>query len=108
MYKNKLTSILILADKAYNSKLFSEKSDNSKETWAISNTVIQKERQSANYPTYLIFGGRCISSKRDVPNEFIFLLVMLVLSLRRTSQILMKIFYKYMVISVVGLKHGCS
>ena len=53
-YKNKLTSILRLAEKAYYSKMLLEKRGNIKETWAILNTVLGKQRKSVNYPTHLM------------------------------------------------------
>ena len=52
--KNKLTSILRLAEKAYYSKMLLEKRGNIKEIWAILNTVLCKQRQSVNYPTHLM------------------------------------------------------
>ena len=53
-YKNKLTSILRLAEKAYYSKMLLEKRGNIKETWAILNTLLGKQRKSVNYPTHLM------------------------------------------------------
>ena len=49
-YNNKLTSILRLAEKAYYiySKMLSEKRGTIKETRAILNTVLCKQRQSVN------------------------------------------------------------
>ena len=69
-YKNKLTSILRLAEKAYYSKMLLEKRGNIKETWAILNTVLCKQRQSVNYPTHLMQNDVHISSKQNMANEF--------------------------------------
>ena len=69
-YKNKLTSILRLAEKAYYSKTNLEKRGNIKETWAILNTVLGKQRKSVNYPTYLTQRDIHITSKEDMANEF--------------------------------------
>ena len=79
-YKNKLTSILRLAEKAYYSKMLLEKRGNIKETWAILNTVLGKQRKSVNYPTHLMQRDIHITSKENMANEFnTFFLVMLVL-----------------------------
>ena len=69
-YKNKLTSILRLAEKAYYSKMLLEKRGNIKETWAILNTVLGKQRKSVNYPTHLMQRDIHITSKEDMANEF--------------------------------------
>ena len=47
-----------------------EKRDNIKETWAILNTVLCKQRQSVNYPTHLMQNDVHISSKKNMANEF--------------------------------------
>ena len=41
-----------------------EKRGNIKETWAILNTVLCKQRQSVNYPTHLMQNDIHISSKK--------------------------------------------
>ena len=69
-YKNKLTSILRLAEKAYYSKMLLEKRGNIKETWAILNTVLGKQRKSVNYPTHLMQRDIHITSKENMANEF--------------------------------------
>ena len=69
-YKNKLTSILRLAEKAYYSKMLLEKRGNIKETWAILNTVLGKQRNSVNYPTHLMQRDIHITSKEDMANAF--------------------------------------
>ena len=47
-----------------------EKRGNIKETWAILNTVLCKQRQSVNYPTHLMQNDVHISSKQNMANEF--------------------------------------
>ena len=47
-----------------------EKRGNIKETWAILNTVLCKQRQSVNYPTHLMQNDIHISSKQNMANEF--------------------------------------
>ena len=69
-YKNKLTSILRLAEKAYYSQMLLEKRGNITETWAILNTVLGKQRQSVNYPTHLMPRDIHITSKQNMANEF--------------------------------------
>ena len=69
-YTNKLTSILRLAEKAYYNKMLLEKRGNIKETWAILNTVLGKQRKSVNYPTHLMQRDIHITSKEDMANEF--------------------------------------
>ena len=69
-YKNKLTSVLRLAEKAYYSKMLLEKRGNIKETWAILNTVLGKQRKSVNYPTHLMQRDIHITSKENMANEF--------------------------------------
>ena len=46
------------------------KKGNIKETWAILNTVLCKQRQSVNYPTHLLQGDRHINSKLNMASEF--------------------------------------
>ena len=68
--RTKLTSILRLAEKAYYSKMLLEKRGNIKETWAILNTVLGKQRKSVNYRTHLMQRDIHITSKEDMANEF--------------------------------------
>ena len=46
------------------------KRGNIKETWAILNTVLCKQRQSVNYPAHLLQGDRRITSKQNMASEF--------------------------------------
>ena len=48
-----------------------EKRVNIKETWAILNTGLCKQRQSVNYPTHLMQRDTHITSKQNMANEFI-------------------------------------
>ena len=48
-----------------------QKRGNIKETWAILNTVLGKQRKSVNYPTHLMQRDIHITSKEDMANEFI-------------------------------------
>ena len=47
-----------------------EKRGNIKETWAILNTVLGKQRKSVNYPTHLMQRDIHITSKENMANEF--------------------------------------
>ena len=47
-----------------------EKRGNIKETWAILNTVLGKQRKSVNYPTHLMQRDIHITRKEDMANEF--------------------------------------
>ena len=46
-----------------------EKRGNIKETWAILNTVLGKQRKSVNYPTHLMQRDIHITSKEDMANR---------------------------------------
>ena len=69
MYKTKLTSILRSTEQAYYSKLPAEKRGDIKETWAILNTVIRKQRTPINYPIHIKCGDKDISTNKDMANE---------------------------------------
>ena len=47
-----------------------EKRGNIKETWAILNAVLGKQRKSVNYPTHLMQRDIHITRKEDMANEF--------------------------------------
>ena len=69
-YKNKLTSTLRSTEMSYYSKLLAEKRTDIKETWAVLNTVIHRQRPSIKYPIHLKCGGKDISTKKDMTNAF--------------------------------------
>ena len=75
--KNKLTSILRLAEKAYYSKMLLEKRGNIKETWAILNTTTTVEPLSNDHPhqrpsllyDHMSCDGQCFLFVRSLTND---------------------------------------
>ena len=50
--------------------MLAEKRRDIKETWAILNTVIGKQRTSIKYPIHIKCGDKDISTNKDMANEF--------------------------------------
>ena len=69
MYKNKLTTILRHAEKMYYNKILDDQKQNSKETWKILNTIINK-RQNKSSSDSLTTGGIAVSNKNDIADGF--------------------------------------
>ena len=70
MYKNKLTTILRSAEKLYYNKILDDQKQNSKETWKILNTIINKRQNESSYPDSFITGGITVSNKNDIADGF--------------------------------------
>ena len=69
-YKNKLTTIMRVAEKTYYSKLLTDAKGNAKNTWRILNTVISKKRNTSQLPSHFDFNGQSITCKQKIANEF--------------------------------------
>ena len=70
MYKNRLTKILRNAEKMYYNKILDDQKQNSKETWKILNTIINKRQNESSYPDSFITGGITVSNKNDIADGF--------------------------------------
>ena len=70
MYKHKLTTILRSAEKMYYNKILDDQKQNSKETWKIVNTIINKRQNESSYPDSFITGGITVSNKNDIEDGF--------------------------------------
>ena len=67
-YKNKLTTIMRVAEKTYYSKLLTDAKGNAKNTWRILNTVISKKRNTSQLSSHFDFNGQSITCKQKIAN----------------------------------------
>ena len=69
-YKNKLTTILIISEKQYYTKLLVQEKNNMKGTWAILNNIIKKGHQAPSYPQEFVDNGSVVKNSMDIANGF--------------------------------------
>ena len=51
-------------------KILDDQKQNSKETWKILNTIINKRQNESSYPDSFISGGIAVSNKNDIADGF--------------------------------------
>ena len=54
----------------YYNKIVDDQKQNSKETWKILNTIINKRQNESSYPDSFITGGTTVSNKNDIADGF--------------------------------------
>ena len=69
-YKNKLTYVLRCSEKTYYSKLLEKQKNNVQNTWKILNTIINKQFNTPEYPTYFVSNNKQISENKAIANGF--------------------------------------
>ena len=69
-YKNKLTSILRLAENHYYTEELNKHKGNIKGTWNVVNLLMNKVRKDQSYASSFISNGKLIHNKEDIANEF--------------------------------------
>ena len=69
-YKNKLTSILRYYEKKYYSNLLKESKNNTKETWKIIKSLLNKNSQKSYYPSEFKNNGSTISGNKNIAEYF--------------------------------------
>ena len=71
LYKNKLTFILIMAEKNYYSKLLQKHKNDVKGTWKILNNVIKKKNSTCtSFPEFFKVNGTTLSDKNEIADGF--------------------------------------
>ena len=56
--------------KTYFKRLLDDQKQNSKETWNVLNTIINKERRETSYPDCFETDGKQITNNNDIANGF--------------------------------------
>ena len=69
-YKNKLTSILRYCEKQYYSNLLEESKNNTKETWKIIKSLLNKKSKKSYYPSEFKNNGSTISGNKKIAEYF--------------------------------------
>ena len=69
-YKNKLTSVLRCSEITYYSELLERQKNNVKGTWRILNTIISKQFNAPEHPTYFVSNNKQISENKAIANGF--------------------------------------
>ena len=69
-YKNKLASVLRCSEKTYYSELLEKQKNNVMGIWKILNTIINKQFNAPEYPTYFVSNNKHISENKVIANGF--------------------------------------
>ena len=68
-YRNRLNTLLRVAEKDHYANLFEENKSNLRNSWRILQEVINKKKKSKLSSKFIV-DGKCITDKNDIANKF--------------------------------------